>query len=136
LKPNRDELADAVGRPLTSIADVVGAAEELRSEGARAVLASLGADGAVLVGSAGPITGDTPVSRPRSSVGAGDALLAGFLAAGGVDGTSESTALAEALAWGAAAVSLPGSRMPGPADLHRDLVRINAQPGGVRPLLA
>ncbi|HZN76173.1 MAG TPA: 1-phosphofructokinase [Micromonosporaceae bacterium] len=136
LKPNRDELADAVGRPVTSLSDAIDAAEELRSEGARAVLASLGADGAVLVGSTGAITGDTPVSRPRSSVGAGDALLAGFLAAGGVDGASAPTALAEALAWGAAAVSLPGSRMPRPADLHRDLVRINTRPGDIRPLLA
>ena len=32
-----------------------------------------------------------------------------------------------ALAWGAAAVSLPGSRMPGPDDLRRSAVRIHQQ---------
>jgi 1-phosphofructokinase len=71
------------------------------------------------------------VARPRSSVGAGDALLAGFLA-GGAKGPE---ALAEGLAWGAAAVSLPGSRMPGPADLVRHDVRLQPWPDEVRPLL-
>jgi 1-phosphofructokinase len=54
-------------------------------------------------------------------VGAGDATLAGFLAGGGAG----PEALAEALAWGAAAVSLPGSRMPRPDDLRRQAVRIH-----------
>lgn len=208
VKPNREELAEVVGRPLRCLGDVVGAAQQLRSWGAGAVLASLGADGAVLVDASGVVTGDSPVSRPRSSVGAGDALLAGFLAravstpagadgaaaagpagdgkvaadaravpvhAGGarpiapvpvapvaavpgprtggatagpaVPGTAPlpipapalvsggTAALAEGLAWGAAAVSLPGSRMPGPADLHREDVRIHPCPDLLRPLL-
>jgi 1-phosphofructokinase len=121
LKPNRDELAEVVGRELASLGDVVAAAHEVRSWGAGAVLASLGADGAVLVDDDTVIVGSAPVDRPRSAVGAGDALLAGFLAAG----AKGADALAEALAWGAAAVSLPGSRMPGPADLQRHRVRIH-----------
>lgn len=121
LKPNREELAEVVGTCITSLGDVIDAARLLRSWGAGAVLVSLGADGAVLVDDAGVVHGSAPVDRPRSAVGAGDALLAGFLAAGakGCD------ALIEALAWGAAAVSLPGSRMPGPADIQRNRVRIN-----------
>jgi 1-phosphofructokinase len=121
LKPNREELADVVGTTLTSLGDVVDAARRLRSWGAGAVLASLGADGAVLVDDSGVVIGSSPVDHPRSAVGAGDALLAGFLAAG----AQGSAALAEALAWGAAAVSLPGSRMPGPDDLQRHRVRIH-----------
>jgi 1-phosphofructokinase len=62
------------------------------------------------------------VPHPRSAVGAGDALLAGFLAAGG----SGRAALTEALAWGAAAAGLPGSRMPEPGDLDRAAVRLAA----------
>jgi 1-phosphofructokinase len=120
VKPNRDELAEVVGRELGTLGDVVDAARELRSWGAGAVLASLGADGAVLVDDDGVLFGGAPVDRPRSAVGAGDALLAGFLAAG----AKGSDALAEALAWAAAAVSLPGSRMPGPGDLQRHRVRI------------
>jgi 1-phosphofructokinase len=121
LKPNRDELAEVVGRPLRTVRDVVEGAQQLRSWGAGAVLVSLGADGAVLVDDDGITKGSAPVERPRSAVGAGDALLAGFLAAG----AKGEAALAEALAWGAAAVSLPGSRMPGPADLQRHLVRLH-----------
>ncbi|GAA3741270.1 1-phosphofructokinase [Plantactinospora mayteni] len=131
VKPNREELAEAVGVPLRSLGDVVDAAVQLRSWGAGTVLASLGADGAVLVDAKGVLTGESPVPQPKSTVGAGDALLAGFLAAGarGPD------ALAEGLAWGAAAVSLPGSRMPGPGDLLRKTVRLHPRPDLVRPLL-
>jgi 1-phosphofructokinase len=121
LKPNRDELAEVVGASLTSMEDVVEAARLLQSWGAGAVLASLGAEGAVLVDGDGIVIGSAPVDRPRSAVGAGDALLAGFLAAG----AKGADALAEALAWGAATVSLPGSRMPGPGDLQRHRVRIH-----------
>src|SRR5207247_3176404 len=112
IKPNRDELADAVGSKIETVQDVVDAAQALRSWGAQAVLASLGADGAVLVTDAGAIAGEARVPAPRSSVGAGDALLAGFLAAGAAGTDDEASALAEALAWAGAAVSLPGSRMP------------------------
>ncbi len=121
LKPNRDELAEVAGRSLGSIADVVDAAQVLRSWGASGVLASLGASGAVLVDDDGVLSGDSPVDRPRSSVGAGDALLAGFLAAG----ARGRDALANALAWGAAAVSLPGSRMPGPDDIKQHPAQIH-----------
>lgn len=132
IKPNRDELAEATGGPLVCFGDVLTAAQHLRSMGAHAVLASLGGDGAVLVDAHGVISGEAPVAAPRSSVGAGDALLAGFLAAG----ASGAAALREGLAWAAAAVSLPGSRMPTPADLRRDEVRIQTRPDAVRPLLA
>ncbi|MEH1017570.1 1-phosphofructokinase [Micromonospora sp. CPCC 206060] len=131
LKPNRDELAEVVGTSLANLGDVVDAAQRLRVWGAGTVVVSLGADGAVLVDADGVVTGTCPVIRPRSTVGAGDALLAGFLAAG----ARGAAALAEGLAWGAAAVSLPGSRMPGPADLFRRDVTIHPQPDQLLPLL-
>lgn len=118
VKPNRGELAEMVEMPVTTLGEALAAAEVLRSRGARAVLASLGADGALLVSDSGAVHGEMCVAEPRSSVGAGDALLAGFLAAG----TEGPEALAEALAWGAAAVSQPGSRMPGRRDLDRSAV--------------
>ena len=42
--------------------------------------ASLGADGAILVDASGALHGEAPVDTPLSAVGAGDSLLAGFLA--------------------------------------------------------
>ncbi|MFF3454683.1 1-phosphofructokinase [Streptomyces sp. NPDC002730] len=120
VKPNADELAQAVGRPLATVGDAVKAAEELRGLGARAVLASLGADGQLLVSEAGTYFGSAAVTAVRSNVGAGDASLAGFLAAGG-EGPD---ALATAVAHGAAAVQLPGSVMPAPADLDPSAVTV------------
>ena len=123
VKPNREELAEASGRPVATLGDAVAAAEDLRGRGAKSVLASLGADGALLVDRGGALHGEAPVARPRSAVGAGDATLAGFLAGGG----SGRAALVEALAWGAAATSLPGSRMPEPADLDRAAVLLSSR---------
>ncbi len=130
VKPNAEELAEAVGRPLATVGDAVKAAEELRARGAGTVLASLGADGQLLVSEGGVHWGNAPVATIRSDVGAGDASLAGFLAAGG----HGPAALAAALAHGAAAVGLPGSAMPGLADLDPASVVITADPPVDRPL--
>ncbi|GIH28103.1 1-phosphofructokinase [Acrocarpospora phusangensis] len=149
VKPNREELAEATGAPISSLGDAVGAALTLREQGARAVLASLGADGAILLtggdGTDGGTDGGTgdgtvrawyghaPVPEPRSTVGAGDAMLAGLLAAGGPAGGG--AALAEAVAWATAAVGLPGSRMPVASDIRRDTVtvqEIDVRRAGVR----
>ena len=120
VKPNREELAAAVGGQLDTLGDVAAAATELHRAGAGTVLASLGRDGAVLVSAAGAWHGETPVVASSGAVGAGDAMLAGFLygGAGGPD------SLAVGLAWGAAAAALPGSRLPGPEDVRIDLVRV------------
>jgi len=131
IKPNHEELAEAVGHPLSTLGDVVAAAQELRARGVGTVLASLGVDGAVLVDGAGATHAEARVEHPRSTVGAGDALLAGFLSryaepAGPVPAAGSAVldaqivareALVAALAWGAAATCLPGSRMPGPDDV-------------------
>ena len=54
---------------LLTVGDVVAAAEELRGRGVGAVLASLGADGAVLVDATGPTFGWATVDKARSAVG-------------------------------------------------------------------
>ncbi|MFD7991323.1 1-phosphofructokinase [Streptomyces mexicanus] len=130
VKPNAEELAEAVGRPLATVGDALKAAEELRGLGARAVLASLGADGQLLVDGAGAWFGGAPVRAVRSNVGAGDSSLAGFLIAGGTG----PDALASAVAHGAAAVQLPGSVMPTPDDLDPAAVVVTAEVPVDRPL--
>jgi 1-phosphofructokinase len=105
VKPNAHELAEAVDRPLETVGDVLDAARILIERGARGVLASLGADGAVLVEGDGVVHAEAPVATVASAVGAGDALLAGFLAVGG----SGRTALANAMTWAAAAVQHGGT---------------------------
>jgi 1-phosphofructokinase len=119
VKPNAEELAEAAGRDLLDLGDVLDAARVLRDRGAGAVLASLGPDGAVLLDAAGARHGEAPAVRVVSTVGAGDALLAGFLAAGGAGGGpgggsgagggTGADALALGLGWAAAAVRQPGT---------------------------
>ncbi|MCX3286853.1 1-phosphofructokinase [Streptomyces sp. NEAU-H22] len=131
VKPNAEELAGAVGRPLATVGDAVKAAEELREMGARAVLASLGADGQLLVSDEGSWFGSARVAAVRSNVGAGDSSLAGFLIAGG----NGPEALASAVAHGAAAVQLPGSVMPTPGDLDPAAVTVTAEVPADRVLM-
>jgi 1-phosphofructokinase len=121
IKPNLVELEELSGRPLHRLGDVFDVASELRSQGVPAVLVSLGSDGALLVDESGAWHATCAATVVRSTVGAGDAMVAGFLLAGG----SGPTALRTAVAYGAAAVGLAGSRMPAPEDLHPDAVQVN-----------
>lgn len=122
IKPNDEELAELVGRPLPDSAAVVDAAVEIRDRGVPAVLVSLGADGAILVTADVVLHALPPNVDVASTVGAGDATLAGYLA---TDGDSPQDALVEAVAWGTAAVSLPGTQMP-------DREQVAAARAGVR----
>lgn len=106
VKPNTAELEELVGRPLATIGDVIAAARELIERGAHAVLVSLGRDGALLVDARTASHAEASIDDVVNTVGAGDALLAGFLAAGG-----GSDALGNAIAWSVAAIRSPGTRM-------------------------
>ncbi|MDJ0335150.1 1-phosphofructokinase [Salinibacterium sp. G-O1] len=136
IKPNRAELAEISGRALECLSDVVDAATAVRDRGVEMVLVSLGADGAVLVGPDGVVVGTSRVEHPRSTVGAGDSFLAGFLSKFSVDETDVDAAMLEALAWGAAAASLAGTSVPGQSDIDFTHVRLVWQPDLDRPLLA
>lgn len=118
VKPNVHELEELVGRDLPDLPAVVAAAHEVRDRGVGAVLASLGAQGAVLVEADGAWHAVATATVVRSDVGAGDAALAGFLAAG----AHGPEALRQAVAWGTAAVTCPGTAMPGPDDVDLDAV--------------
>ena len=136
VKPNRAELAEIAGSPLECISEVIDAAQSVRDRGVEYVAVSLGADGAVLVGPAGVVVGASRVERPRSTVGAGDSFLAGFLAKFSMDETDVDAAMLEALAWGAAAASLPGTSVPCSADIDFTHVQLVWQPDLDRPLVA
>lgn len=81
IKPNRAELCGLVGRELTDDADVECAARGLQSLGAQNVLVSLGGEGALLLDEQGEVHRAPAVGgRPVNTVGAGDSMVAGFLA--------------------------------------------------------
>ncbi|GAA2806994.1 1-phosphofructokinase [Saccharopolyspora taberi] len=121
IKPNLAELAELSGRALARLGEVLGVAREIRAAGVAGVLVSLGEDGALLVDGTGAWHAAGPATAVLSTVGAGDATLAGFLRAGG----SGPEALRVAVAYGTAAVGLAGSRMPAPEDLRTEEVRVH-----------
>lgn len=119
IKPNLEELVQLAGRPLPLLGDVLAFCRELLARGVDSVLVSLGAQGALLVEQHEVCHAVGPAVSVRSTVGAGDATLAGFLHGGAVG----PKALRTAVAYGTAAVTQEGSRMPTPLDVHPDAVR-------------
>lgn len=88
VKPNHMELGELFGESLAEISDtdeliakVTEYAEILRGMGAENVLVSMAGNGALLLDGNGDVhIMDAPVGQVVNSVGAGDAMLAGFLA--------------------------------------------------------
>jgi 1-phosphofructokinase len=82
----------------------------------------------LLVDDVGVLHAEASVPDPRSTVGAGDALLAGFLAGSLHRNGDRGRALREAVAWGSAAVRVAGSHVPAITDADRDGVTLDADP--------
>ncbi len=81
IKPNLAELEEIAGRKLGSLEEIFVSAESLREKGAKNVIVSLGGEGAVLVDSNGQRhIGEKIDGKCVNSVGAGDSLVAGFIA--------------------------------------------------------
>jgi len=134
IKPNAEELAGLVGESgealETAAANgdpepVVSAARQLVDRGVGAVLATLGAAGAVLVDRTGSWMATPPPIVPRSTVGAGDSSLAGYIRAH-VGGAEPAERLRMAVAYGSAAAALPGSALPTPDQIDLDAVRVTS----------
>ena len=81
IKPNNHELGAIFGVELATRDEVVPYARKLQEKGARNVLISMAGEGAVLVPEAGDvIMSEAPKGTVVNSVGAGDSMVAGFLA--------------------------------------------------------
>ena len=134
IKPNSEELAGLSGATAESLesavrrgnaAPVVSAARRLIDRGVGAVLATLGAAGAVLVDADGAWLATPPPITPRSTVGAGDSALAGYLRAH-IDGADAPLRLQMAVAYGSGAAALPGTALPSPGQINLDDVVVTA----------
>ena len=82
IKPNHEELGEFFGRgPLLTEEEILAAAQRLQQQGARNVLVSRGANGALLLDENGKMHKQaSPKGTLVNSVGAGDSMVAGFLA--------------------------------------------------------
>ena len=108
IKPNNDELSEMLGEVLETKEDIARGAKELRKKGARNVLISMGSKGAVLVTENDEvISADAVKCEAVNTVGAGDSMVAGFLA-GYIKTKDYSYALKLGIAAGAATAAAPG----------------------------
>ena len=81
IKPNRAELGELFGRALNGDAEIEDCARRLQTEGARNVLVSMAGDGSLLLDETGSVHRlGVPAGTVCNSVGAGDSMVAGFLA--------------------------------------------------------
>ena len=119
IKPNLTELAEATETSPTTLGDVVEIAETLRTRGAGEVVVSLGRFGAVSIGES-TVFGECVIDSVVSSVGAGDALLAGYVAEAG----DQMQRLKRGLAWAAASCETPNTEMPTPDRIAQQTVTV------------
>ncbi len=81
IKPNHIELGEIFGRKLNSDTEILLCARELQKRGARNVLVSMAGDGSLLLDEQGGVHRlGVPEGTVRNSVGAGDSMVAGFIA--------------------------------------------------------
>ncbi|MDO4686170.1 MAG: 1-phosphofructokinase family hexose kinase [Corynebacterium sp.] len=99
-------------------APIVAAARILVSKGIPEVLVSLGAAGAVLVTADTALHATPPPITCVSTVGAGDSTLASFVLSRHVHRLPLGDSLRNAVAYGAAAASLPGTAIPSPDQVN------------------
>ncbi|MGJ3508348.1 1-phosphofructokinase family hexose kinase [Enemella sp. A6] len=124
IKPNVHELAELTGRSISTFGEVAEAARTVLPDDPDAVvLASMGGDGSMLVSHHATLLARSHDIPMVNTVGAGDALLAGFAAAT-VEGLSPAESLARAALWGASAVASPTTSFePDPDFVERITVR-------------
>lgn len=81
IKPNKHELGEIFGVEIKEKEEIVKYAGKLKERGARNVLVSMAGEGAVLLTEDGRVYfSEAPKGKLKNSVGAGDSMVAGFLA--------------------------------------------------------
>ena len=123
IKPNRAELAELIGHPLTDANSVVAAARELlaRPSAPGMVVVSMGGEGALFVSRNEALLAHAIPTELISTVGAGDAMVAGIVA-GQLAGLPLADCARLATAFSAGKLARLGPHLPAP-----DTVRALAQ---------
>jgi 1-phosphofructokinase family hexose kinase len=124
IKPNRAELSELIGRTLTDATSVVAAARELlaRPSGPGTVIVSMGGDGALFVNRREALLAHPVPTELISTVGAGDAMVAGIVAAQ-IAGLALADCARLATAFSAGKLARLGPHLP-PPDTVRALAKM------------
>lgn len=117
IKPNREELEGFVGHKLADDAALLQAARELNARGVELVVVSLGGDGALFVTTQMALRAAALPTQVISTVGAGDAMMAGI-----ITGLRESAGLERiarlGTAFAAGKLAHPGANLPPRLDVE------------------
>lgn len=111
IKPNKDETESYTGIKVDGASVAKNIASDIHSKGVENVILSLGEEGAVLACAEGVFYKRSPNIEVKSTIGAGDSMIAGFLSAV-ISGLQKEECLARAVAFGSAACAEEGTRPP------------------------
>ncbi len=123
IKPNLEELSQLMGKSLEKEDDIKKAIAELLAGGIKQVVVTLGSQGAIIADKEQTLRVRPPTVIAKSTVGAGDALVAGF-----VVGQTQGLSLAECARLGTAAATAsviqPGTQAGSMKEVARLLAEI------------
>lgn len=111
IKPNQEEISEYVGCPINTVEEAIEKAHIFADRGIANVMISLGEKGALLLHNGSCYIAKPPAINAISTIGAGDSMLAGFIAAAS-RGETAAVCLQTAVAYGTAACLSEGSLPP------------------------
>ena len=127
IKPNRAELEELVGKALPTVAAVADAAAQLQQGGIALVVVSMGGEGAVIASGGARWFAATPRVPVATTVGAGDALVAGTLGAL-IAGRAPLDSAVFGMACAAARIQRIAPGLPPLSEIDALVARIQPQP--------
>jgi 1-phosphofructokinase len=123
IKPNLEELSQLMGKPLVKEPEIRKAIADLLAGGIQQVIVTLGAQGAIIAEKDQTLRVRPPTVAAKSTVGAGDALVAGF-----VVGRTQGLSLADCARLGTAAATAsvvqPGTQAGAMQEVARLLAEV------------
>lgn len=126
IKPNVNELRRLTGKPLRSESDILRAVKPVHRGGVEVVIVSRGARGILLIGPQERYRATPPPVTVRSTVGAGDSAVAGFVFTH-ASGKGLEACARIATAAGTAATLAPGNQLCRMDDVRRLAPNIKVQ---------
>lgn len=120
VKPNKDEAERLLGLEIEGLRSAVTAAKKIREMGAEVAIVSMGSEGAALASDSICLIAEPPNIDAKSTIGAGDSMVGGFLA-GLYKGLNVQEAFRLGAAAGAATASTDGSEI-GRKDVIEELL--------------
>jgi 1-phosphofructokinase len=127
IKPNRHELEDWAGEALPDLGALLRAARRLAARGVGLVVVSMGGEGALFATAGAALRLRPPPVPVTSSVGAGDAMVAGIVA-GMAEGLDLPALACRATAFAAAKLRRSGAQIPGRAAVEAIAATLRPEP--------